>query len=135
VGSSTRRLARSLSFEDDVDCEKEEVKEAEAAQWVLGPEDFIADDDEAEWRAFELVRRLSEVEAEAARQRAALEACVDIALVREYEQWQRRRPLAASRRRSSTSMTSRPPLSPPSAMPVDSAEFILGPNFGEKSAW
>jgi hypothetical protein len=33
------------------------------------------------------VRRLSEVEAEAARQRATLEACTDVALIHEYEQW------------------------------------------------
>jgi hypothetical protein len=52
------------------------------------PEDFIANDDEAEQRAFELTRRLSEVEAKAARQWAALEARTDVALVREYEQWQ-----------------------------------------------
>jgi hypothetical protein len=36
----------------------EEVKEREAVQRVLGSEDFIAVDDEAERRAFELVRRL-----------------------------------------------------------------------------
>jgi hypothetical protein len=60
---------------------KEAEAEADAAQRVLGPEDLIAADDEAEWRAFELARHLSELEAEAARQRAALEACVD-------EQWQ-----------------------------------------------
>jgi hypothetical protein len=45
----------------------EEVKEgeAQAAQRVIGPEDFVADNNEAERRAFELVRHLSEVEAEA----------------------------------------------------------------------
>jgi hypothetical protein len=39
------------------------VKEAEAGQHVLGPEKFIAGDDEAERRACELARCLSEVEA------------------------------------------------------------------------
>jgi RecB family endonuclease NucS len=48
--------------------------EAKAAQWIIGPVDFVADDDEAERHAFELARRLSEVEAEAAQ-------------LREYEQW------------------------------------------------
>jgi hypothetical protein len=61
--------------------------EAEATQRVLGQEDFIVDDEETERRAFKLARRLSEVEAEAARQRAALEARVDITLVRKYELW------------------------------------------------
>jgi hypothetical protein len=64
------------------------VAEADATQWVLGPEDCIAEDDEAERRAFELACRLSELEAEAARQRATLDARSDVALVREYEQWQ-----------------------------------------------
>jgi hypothetical protein len=80
-----RRRARSLSFED-WEVPEEEVAEADPAQRVLGPEDFIAEDDEAERRAFELACRLSEVEAEAARQRAALDARNDVALVREYEQ-------------------------------------------------
>jgi hypothetical protein len=61
------------------------VKEAEAGQHVLGPEKFIAADDEAKRCACELARCLSEVEAEAARQRAALESRVDVALVREYD--------------------------------------------------
>jgi hypothetical protein len=56
-------------------------------QWVLGLEDFIVDSDKAERRAFELACRLSRVEAKAARQWAALEACTDVALVCEYEQW------------------------------------------------
>jgi hypothetical protein len=34
---------------------------------VLGPEDFVAAAGEAKWHAFELVRRISEVEAETAR--------------------------------------------------------------------
>jgi hypothetical protein len=42
------------------------VAEADAAQRVLGLEDFIANDNEAEWRAFELARCLSKVEAGAA---------------------------------------------------------------------
>jgi hypothetical protein len=93
ISSSSRRQARSPSFEDDVDWEGLEAEleaETEPApkQRVLGPEDFIIDDDEAERRAFELVHRLSRVKAEAARQRAALEARTNIALVREYEQWQ-----------------------------------------------
>jgi hypothetical protein len=66
----------------------EEVKKVEAAQWVLGPEDFIATDDEPKRRAFELSWCLSEVEVDAARQRAELEARIDVALVYEYEQWQ-----------------------------------------------
>jgi hypothetical protein len=77
------------SFEEDVDWEGlEEVKEAKAAQRVLGLEDFITDDDKAEQSAFELARHLSEVDAEVARQRAALEARVNFAVVRKYEQWQ-----------------------------------------------
>jgi hypothetical protein len=39
----------------------------EPAQRVLGLEYFVTDDDEAERRATELTRHLSEVEAEAAR--------------------------------------------------------------------
>jgi hypothetical protein len=53
------------------------------AQRVIGPEDFVADDDEVERRVFKLARRLSGVE----RQGAALEARVDIAIIHEYEQW------------------------------------------------
>jgi hypothetical protein len=73
----------------------EEVKEGEAVQQVIAPEDFVANNDEAERRAFELVRRLSEVEAEALWQRGAMEARVDVAVVHEYEQWQAK---AATRR-------------------------------------
>jgi hypothetical protein len=62
---------------------------------VLGPEDFVVAAGEAKWHAFELVRRLSEVEAEAARQRAALETRTDVAISCEYEQW---RMEAATRR-------------------------------------
>jgi hypothetical protein len=62
--------------------------EVDATQRVLGLEDFIAEDDEAERRAFELVCRLSELEAEAARQPAVLDARTDITLLYEYEQWQ-----------------------------------------------
>jgi hypothetical protein len=39
----------------------EKVKEGEATQRVIGPENFVAKNDEAERRAFERVRRLSEV--------------------------------------------------------------------------
>jgi hypothetical protein len=53
------------------------------------------DDDEAERRAFELMRHLSEVETEAARQRAAPEVRTGVALVREYEQWRGEGPLVA----------------------------------------
>jgi hypothetical protein len=87
ISSSSRRRARSPSFEDDVDWEGLEAEPA-PEQRVLGSKDFIIDDDEAERRAFKLARRLSQVEAEEARQRAALEARTDVALVREYEQWQ-----------------------------------------------
>jgi hypothetical protein len=44
------------------------------AQRVSGPEEFVAADDEAGRRAFELARRLSDVKAEAKQQRAELEA-------------------------------------------------------------
>jgi hypothetical protein len=44
----------------------EEVKKgAELAQRVIGSENFVVNDNEAERRAFELARHLSEVEAEA----------------------------------------------------------------------
>jgi hypothetical protein len=56
------------------------------AQRVLGLEDFIANNDEAEL-VFKLARRLVELEAGAARQRAALDARTDSALVREYKKW------------------------------------------------
>jgi hypothetical protein len=59
----------------------------EPAQRVLGLDDFITDDEEAKQHAFELARHLSEVEAEAARQWAALEARTDVTLIREYERW------------------------------------------------
>jgi hypothetical protein len=61
AGSSSQRRARSPSFKDDVDWEgpkKEKEAEANAAQRVLGPKDFIAIDDEAERRAFELAHHL-----------------------------------------------------------------------------
>jgi hypothetical protein len=47
--------------------EEEREAEAESAQGVLSPEDFIAANEEAERRAIELACRLSEVEAKAAR--------------------------------------------------------------------
>jgi hypothetical protein len=88
---SSRRRARSPSFENDVDWEALEAEleaetESALAQRGLGPEDFIVNSDEAERR--ELACRLSVVDAGAAQQRAALEARTDIALVCEYEPWQ-----------------------------------------------
>jgi hypothetical protein len=65
----------------------EGLAKEEPKQHVLGPKDFIADDDEAERHAFELAHRLWEVEAKAARQWAALEARTIVTLVRDYEQW------------------------------------------------
>jgi hypothetical protein len=62
--------------------------ETDLAQRVLGLEDFIAEDEEAERSTFELARRLLEVEAKAAWQRATLDACTDVTLVRENEQGQ-----------------------------------------------
>jgi hypothetical protein len=63
-----------------------EVEEVEqVAHWVLGLENFVADD-EVECRAFELTKRLSSEEP-AERRRDELEARLDITIVHEYEQW------------------------------------------------
>jgi hypothetical protein len=64
------------------------VKEAEAepAQWSLARRTSSPLTTRSRG-TFELAHRLLEVEAEAARQRAALEVLTDVALVREYEQW------------------------------------------------
>jgi hypothetical protein len=43
----------------------------------------------------------------------------------------RRRPLAASRRRSSISAMSRPPPLSPSVVPIGPGEFFPGLNFGQ----
>jgi hypothetical protein len=66
------------------DYEVEEVGQVE--QRVLGPKNFITDD-EAERRAFEIAKRLLEEEAKAKQRRDKLEACLKISVIREYEQW------------------------------------------------
>jgi hypothetical protein len=60
----------------------EEVKEGEAevAQRVIELEDFVAAADKAKRHAFELARRLLEVEAKVERQRASLGGLPDYSL-------------------------------------------------------
>jgi hypothetical protein len=83
VESSSWLRAKSSSFEEDYEWEKmEEVKEGEAevAQRVIEPEDFVAAADKVKRHAFELARRLLEVEAEVERQRASLGGLPDYSL-------------------------------------------------------